>query len=133
MSEELLDRVLRHEGFKNKPYLDTVGVSTFGHGLTYITAEESRHIVAARLHRLRGHIYGEYDWLFLRDEALIDVLTEMAFQLGLSGTYKFTKMWAALEEQDYVTAAAEMLDSKWAIQTPGRAKELSDIVRELDT
>jgi len=35
---ELLERILEHEGFSEKPYLDTVGVWTIGHGLTFITA-----------------------------------------------------------------------------------------------
>jgi len=32
--------------------------------------------------------------------------------------------------QDYINAAVEMLDSKWAKQTPNRANGLADIVRE---
>jgi hypothetical protein len=32
---------------------------------------------------------------------------------------------------DYPTAAKEMLDSRWADQTPKRAKEMSDHMRSL--
>ena len=38
-------------------------------------------------------------------------------------------MWAALDSKDYEPAAAEMLDSKWARQTPERAEELAEIMR----
>ena len=34
---------------------------------------------------------------------------------------KFKKMKAALERGDFEAAAAEMLDSRWARQTPNRA------------
>ena len=34
-------------------------------------------------------------------------------------------MWQALENFDYVQAAVEMLDSRWAKQTPNRAQELA--------
>ena len=34
-----------------------------------------------------------------------------------------------MQEGDWEEAADEMLDSLWARQTPNRAKELSDIVR----
>ena len=35
----------------------------------------------------------------------------------------------AIKEEDWDTAADEMLDSKWAKQTPERANELSSIIR----
>jgi lysozyme len=57
-----------------------------------------------------------------------NTIIEMIFQLGGSGVKKFRNMWAALRETppNYLTASIEMLDSKWAKQTPGRAKEMSD-------
>jgi lysozyme len=36
-----------------------------------------------------------------------------------------------LKERDYKKAADEMLDSRWAKQTPNRAKELAEIMRSL--
>tara|TARA_S200002703_G_C3739168_1_gene227290 strand:+ start:462 stop:920 length:459 start_codon:yes stop_codon:yes gene_type:complete len=53
------------------------------------------------------------------------ILVEMAFQMGKSGLRGFKKMVAALELRDYETAAAEMLDSRWYQQTPGRCEKLS--------
>jgi lysozyme len=41
----------------------------------------------------------------------------------------FTKMWAALREGDFDKAADEAIDSKWAEQTPGRAYEVSEMIR----
>lgn len=126
---ELLERVLLHEGFREKPYLDTLGVSTFGHGLTYITRDESEEIVRVRLVEIERDLVSMRSWLIGHPPAILDVLTEMVFQLGMSGLNKFKKMWAALEEGNYTTAAAEGLDSLWAKQTPGRAEELMNIVR----
>jgi hypothetical protein len=43
-------------------------------------------------------------------------------------------MWSALKDHktpNYKTAAAEMLDSRWAKQTPNRAKRMSDIMASL--
>ena len=39
---------------------------------------------------------------------------------------KFKNMIKALQNRDYKQASIEMLDSRWAKQTPNRAKELSD-------
>ena len=55
-----------------------------------------------------------------------EVLCEMIFQMGYSGVGKFKNMIKALQNNDTKTASIEMLDSRWAKQTPNRAKELSD-------
>ena len=51
----------------------------------------------------------------------------MIFQLGETGVSKFKNMWKALEQShpEYSTAASEMLDSRWAKQTPNRAQGMS--------
>ena len=53
------------------------------------------------------------------------VLIEMAYQLGEAGLMSFVKMRAAVSKEDFGTAAAEMLESKWATQTPERAARLA--------
>ncbi len=55
------------------------------------------------------------------------VVIEMVFQLGARGVGKFIKFRAAAMCHQWKEAAAEMLDSKWAKQTPGRAKLLASI------
>ena len=53
----------------------------------------------------------------------------MVFQLGIGGVSKFKKMWEALEKGDYTEASFQMMDSRWAKQTPSRAESLSKIMR----
>jgi lysozyme len=50
----------------------------------------------------------------------------MAFNMGVPRLNKFKKMWAAVHDGDYPTAAKEMLDSRWATQVKGRAVKLSN-------
>jgi lysozyme len=57
------------------------------------------------------------------------ILLEMAYQMGCRGVGKFDNMWNALEVGDYRVAADEMLDSRWARQTPARANRLADRMR----
>jgi lysozyme len=57
------------------------------------------------------------------------VLCEMAFQMGFGGLSLFRKMLAAIEAEDFSTAADEMLSSLWARQTPGRAEQLARMMR----
>jgi lysozyme len=54
----------------------------------------------------------------------------MCYQLGVKGFSKFRKTIALLNSGDYIMASEEMLDSKWAVQTPNRAIEMSKKVRD---
>mgnify|MGYP001449884353 CR=1 FL=1 len=60
-----------------------------------------------------------------------EIIVEMVFQLGMGGVSKFKKMWAALQNQDYEEASVQMLDSKWAKQTPNRAQDLAAIMKSV--
>jgi len=58
-----------------------------------------------------------------------DVLTEMAFQMGADGLAKFTNTLQAVRDRRWSDAAAGMLASTWALQTPTRAEALAEIMR----
>jgi lysozyme len=59
------------------------------------------------------------------DEIAEEIIIEMIFQLGKTGVSKFKNMWKALSGLEYSVAASEMLDSRWAKQTPNRAQAMS--------
>lgn len=125
----LVADLVREEGFRAKPYLDVVDVLTFGHGLTYITETESERIVRERCERLDALLserLASYDGL---TETRRAALVEMAYQLGMDGLKQFHMMLAALWEHEYEAAADAALDSKWAKQTPARAKRVSEMIR----
>jgi hypothetical protein len=54
----------------------------------------------------------------------------MAYQLGMNGLAGFANMlkWCELGRWD--EAAKEMLRSKWATQTPGRAQRAAQMMRD---
>jgi lysozyme len=72
---------------------------------------------------------GEYGCADI-DEQAEEILIEMVFQLGKNGVSKFKNMWKALAELNYVGASYEMLDSRWAKQTPNRAKAMAKTMKE---
>ena len=57
-----------------------------------------------------------------------NIVTEMVFQLGTQGVRNFKNMLSALEARDYQRASAEMLDSRWNVQTPNRCQSLAKIM-----
>ena len=126
----LIERIGVNEGFRSKPYQCSEGVWTIGHGLTWLTEEESLHILTGRVSQLHLKLLDDIDWYKDMPPEIQGILIEMVYQIGYSGVMKFKKMIANMIDKDWKGAANEMLDSRWAKQTPNRANRLADIVRE---
>ena len=134
--DRLLQSVKKHEGYRNKVYLDTLGKRTVGVG--HLCVEdfwednkeyEEKFLLTILEHDLKTAIQGAERLLkdcHILDSLAREIIIEMVFQLGETGVSKFKNMLKALKEgPDYQTAAIEMLDSKWAKQTPNRAAAMS--------
>ena len=135
--DRLLESVKKHEGYRNKVYLDTLGKRTVGVG--HLCVEdfweddkeyEESFLMTILEHDLETAIKGAKDLMSENgcmdmDEIAEEIITEMIFQLGKTGVSKFRNMWKALSGLDYSTEASEMLDSRWAKQTPNRAQAMS--------
>ena len=134
--DRLLQSVKKHEGYRNKVYLDTLGKRTVGVG--HLCVEdfwednkeyEEKFLLTILEHDLQTAIKASQR--LLKDCRILDslareIIIEMVFQLGETGVSKFKNMLKALKEgPDYQTAASEMLDSRWAKQTPNRAQGMS--------
>ena len=48
----LIERIAKNEGFRPKVYKCSEGVDTIGHGITWLTEEESLHILTGRISQL---------------------------------------------------------------------------------
>lgn len=127
---KLIDQLKRHEGIRLKPYRCTAGVLSIGYGRSLetkgITLYEAEillnHDVGAVVSSLKNELIFWERLDHVRQEALIN----MAFNIGVTGLMKFKKTLSMIAGGDYLDASIEMLDSKWAIQVPKRAKELSE-------
>ena len=134
--DKLLESVKRHEGYRNKVYLDTLGKRTVGVGHLCVEdfweddKEYEEDFLMGILEKdLQSAIDQADDMckdLKISSDAKI-LIIEMIFQLGGTGVSKFRKMWQALQQDppDYAEASVQMLDSRWAKQTPNRAQEMA--------
>lgn len=128
---KLLEDIKREEGYRGYQYDDHLGNPTIGYGtLLPLSEEESELILSHRLNRFISNVKSSLYDLDIKDEAW-EILFHMAYQMGVGGLLKFKNMIKALRDQDYKTASIEMLDSRWAKQTPNRANRLSNKMREL--
>lgn len=64
----------------------------------------------------------KYTWFKNLNEPRQAVIISMIFQMGEAGFSKFQMVREHLLRGEYIEAASEMLDSRWAKQTPNRAK-----------
>ena len=126
----LIERIGINEGFRSKPYQCNEDVWTIGHGLTWLTEEESLHILAGRISQLHLNLLDDLDWYKDMPPEIQGVVIEMCFQMGFAGFCKFKKAISNMKEKNWKGAADEMLDSLWAKQTANRANRLAEIVRE---
>ena len=131
----LLNQIKQHEGFKPRVYKCTEGYDTIGYGFAIkdlvIDEDIADLILMRKLDTLQQRIASVFGWFFNSPQEIKDVVTNMCYQLGVSGFSKFKKTIYYLETEQYEEASVEMLNSLWAKQTPNRAKELSEIVRSV--
>ena len=141
--DRLLESVKKHEGYRNKVYLDTLGKRTVGVG--HLCVEdfweddkeyEEKFLMTILEHDLQTAIKGAKELMEEHgcadiDEQAEEILIEMVFQLGKNGVSKFKNMWKALAEKNYIGASYEMLDSRWSKQTPNRAKAMAKTMKEI--
>lgn len=129
----LVDDLISHEGWRNHLYKCPADKWTIGVGYNIEERGLPDYIITLLLNdtieeskRELGLVFDPWTGL---SQARQEVLINMMFNLGRPRFSKFVKFWAAMEKQDYETAADEMLDSKWAKQVRNRAIELADKMR----
>lgn len=126
-----VEDIKNEEGFKGVVYKCTEGFDTIGYGTKLpITKEEATLLLEYRLNKVKSELNSSLYALKAPAEVW-DILYNMAYQLGVPGLLKFGKFIKALQNKDYSQASIEMLDSKWASQTPNRANRLADRMKAI--
>ena len=149
--QDLIEKLIVAEGLRLQVYKDTLGIDTIGIGRNLedrgITKEELDWMDIPNIDVVYEMGITEADAVYLatndvqiveeellRAHPCVDrldsvrqlILIDMAFNMGVPRLCKFKKMWAAVEAEDFHTAAKEMLDSRWATQVKGRATKLAN-------
>jgi lysozyme len=131
--QKLKTLLVKHEAYKQFPYVDTTGHLTIGIGRNLndrgISLTEALYLLdedALYFSHKLSNILKFWDRL---NEARQIVLVDMCFNVGVQGLLGFKEMMLAIEVEDWVRAAQEMLDSKWATQVGERAFTLASIMK----
>ena len=130
----LKKKIKKNEGFRNKPYLDSLGHPTIGYG-HLITNKEKKTLKGKFSKKFLLKLFDKDFKKALRDykknfnhkkhsKNTKEVLVEMIFQLGIKKQQKFLKLNNHLKKNNMFLAALEMKNSLWYKQTPKRVDGL---------
>lgn len=132
---ELIEQLYRDEGEILNAYQDSLGFWTIGIGRLIdvrkgggISHEEAGLLLLNDIKKHTDAVVARLPWVFQLSPARLGVLVNMHFQLG-DGLFGFVNTLQLIQDGKYGLAATEMLKSKWAQQTPARAKRLSEQMR----
>lgn len=125
-------QLIQDEGLKYKPYIDTVDKISIGIGRNLsdrgLSKEEIMMLFKNDLNLVISQL-SLYEWYIKLDDIRKSVLINMCFNMGINRLIGFTDMIGYLEQSNYQKAADEILASKFASQTKGRAIRLFKIMR----
>ena len=134
----LKNKIKKNEGFRNEPYLDSLGKPTIGYG-HLITKKEEKMFQTKFSKKSLSNLFDEdfskslttYKNNFnyrKHSKETKEVLIEMIFQLGIKKQKKFVKMNNHIQNNNMFLAALEMKNSLWYKQTPKRVDGLINLL-----
>lgn len=138
MNTENLTRQLGgDEGRRSKVYKDSLGFDTIGIGRLVDAHKAGGGLRNSEMDLMLSNdiedrvvsLSKQLPWMLWLSEARQGVLLNMSFQLGVDGLLGFKNTLQMIKEGNFEAAAKGMLQSKWASQTPARAKRLSEQMR----
>jgi len=129
----LENQLITHEGLELKPYQCTADKLTIGVGRNIedrgITEDEARYLLKNDIKIVEDELLSKKPMVAELDAVRQRVLVDMGFNLGIPTLLKFQNMWLAIEQEDFIQASVEMMDSRWARQVGQRAHRLSEAMR----
>ena len=134
MIEQLTTQLRSDEGTKATAYQDHLGFWTIGVGRLIdsrkpgagLRPDEIDYLLRNDISDRVAALTKALPWFDRLDEARQGVLLNMAFQLGTAGLLGFKSTLALIAAGKYAEASEQMIKSKWATQTPARAKRLAE-------
>jgi len=126
------DFIIKHEGFKLKPYICPAGKLTIGVGRNIedngISEDEAMYLLENDIKRCESElreIFPNFDSL---PENVRMALIDMDFNLGKPRFLTFKKLIQAVKEGDFKKAAEEAKNSRWCRQVGERCKDVYNML-----
>jgi lysozyme len=129
-----------HEERRLVPYLDSLGIITWGVGRNVqdvpFSSDEMPLVIqlidlmfANDLRRARHDLVDNFPWFLALDEVRQAACADLRFNLGPTRFRGFVKFLAAMHRGDYERAAHELVDSKWYGQVGRRGPRIVKMIQ----
>lgn len=143
MSETLEEMIERHEACVPVVYDDKTGkplktgdtlkgYATIGIGWN-LHAPMPRHIINIlrdhRINEAKNDCLHAFPWFADLSERRQWAMIDLCFNMGVTRLSKFKNFLLAMSLGDYESASVHLLDSDYAKQVKGRAREIADMLR----
>lgn len=139
---KLKEQLKIDEGIKYEIYEDHLGYATFGIGHlitdtdeeygwpigTEVSEDRVNEVFETDVQKFINETQKVFPDLTDKPDNIQIVLINMCFNLGAPRLSKFKKFIAAINDEQWIEAAVEMMDSRWAKQVGSRAERLKQIV-----
>lgn len=124
----LIECLVRDEGLKLTPYVDTVGKVTIGVGRNLtdvgISHDEALTLLMNDIAKAQAFVRTKLPWSLNIDRVRCAVLENMCFNMGIEKLLEFHHMLAAMQGGDWPTAATQGRASLWHKEVGDRAERL---------
>ena len=134
--KQIVADIKSDEGWVPHVYDDHLGFATIGWGFLVdkrrgggMPEEVGDYWLDLILDRLWERLSDRLPWFDDAPAGVQRALVNMSYQLGVTGLLGFRKTLALLEQGRWAEAADQALQSRWAQQTPARAKRVTDWIR----
>ena len=132
MKAELVKQLRRDEGSVPHAYKDHLGYLTIGVGRLIdqrkgggLSEDEIEYLLNNDINKRDAELRKRLPWVNELDQARYGVLVAMSFQMGVDGLLGFKNTLELIRTKQWSQAAAGMMNSLWAKQTPTRAARLA--------
>lgn len=132
----LTEMLRRHEGCETHAYSCTSNKLTIGCGRnidpgggTGLSDVEIGFLLQNDINRVSAELSKEFAWFSELNEPRRDAMINICFNVGLPRLRLFKLALGAMQNQDFNTAAAEFINSKWRKQVGNRAIEVALMIK----
>jgi lysozyme len=126
-----LELITRHEGFRQFPYPDAKNTIAIGYGTNLtdrgITTTEALLFVRSDITKSVVRLSTQSWWKCLNTARQCAIL-DIAYAVGDDGLLEFHRMIDDIGRMDFISAAAEIMHSKFAQEDKARAAEDAQIM-----
>jgi lysozyme len=124
------------EGYERFAYEDHLGYVTVGIGRCLepgrgygIDEEEAEYLLRRDIERMAEACEKSFSYWHDVSMNIRETVIMLCFQMGVAGFQRFSKTNRAISQSDFDLAANELLNSKFAQQTPARAERMAERLR----